>query len=218
MELFDRSKYWLLDLVSMGSFPIRILVHEELKLVVNKSTSHGLSSMELTDSLYLLFQEGMLTADLRTNDSYIAVNINPTRQDITNALEGRLDIHYDLTLLGGEYWEKFSKPQWNYYVSCSEAEGNAIIAASTRQRIEQYILLMPYFSYEKVIPSSERWEPLIPWEVTSWKTLPSGWQVTCKTKNTNEYLGKIMPSEYREWLDKIDNWYTNPFDTTDNSI
>lgn len=212
MELFERSKYWLLDLVSTGSFPLRILVHEKLKLIVNKSTSHGLNFRELTDCLYLLFQEGMLTAYLWANDSNIAVDITPRQQDIIDALEGKLDIHYDLTSLGGEYWEKFSQPQWNYYISCLDGDGNATIAASTRRMLEQYLLLMPYFVGEKVIPNSEKWEIFTPWEVTSWKTLPRGWQVNCKVRGTHEYLGKIMPPEYQEWLDKINNWYTNPCD------
>jgi hypothetical protein len=57
----------------------------------------------------------------------------------------------------------------------------------------------------------EEWQLLVPWQATYWKTLSSGWQLKCKTKKTEEYLGVEMPLEYREWLDKIENWYTNSF-------
>jgi hypothetical protein len=218
MEFLDRAKYWILDLVHKGFFPIHILVHDELELVVNRAIGHGLNHKKLIDTLSFLFEKGLLIADLFEKSSNHSREITPTQQDIEDALAGKLNIHYGLSSLGGEKWEERFKPNWNLYIDDCYPKGSIVLGASDRRILEKYLDLLPYSSQTKVIFGSERWEPLIPWEVTSWKTLPSGWQVTCKTKNTNEYLGKIMPSEYREWLDKIDNWYTNPFDTTDNSI
>jgi hypothetical protein len=186
-------------------------VQNELTLVVNRSTSHGLNHSKLVDTLYLLLQEEMLIAEIYESPDGFPVKIIPTRQDIEDALAGKLQIYYGLTSLGGEQWEIFSKPNWNLYISGSMGQEEVSFSGSDRQIIEQYLPSLRYSSQQEVISSSEVWESLIPWQATYWKTLPSGWQVTCKTRETDEYLGKIMPPEYREWLDQMYNWYTNPF-------
>jgi hypothetical protein len=211
MKSLDSGRYWLLDLVHELKFPVRILVQNELTLVVNRSTSHGLNHSKLVDTLYLLLQEEMLIAEIYESPDGFPVKIIPTRQDIEDALAGKLQIYYGLTSLGGEQWEIFSKPNWNLYISGSMGQEEVSFSGSDRQIIEQYLPSLRYSSQQEVISSSEVWESLIPWQATYWKTLPSGWQVTCKTRETDEYLGKIMPPEYREWLDQMYNWYTNPF-------
>jgi hypothetical protein len=214
MELLDRisrAKYWLFDLVCVGTFPIHILIIDDLTLVVNKQTEHGLTYEELVDTLYSLFEEGMLIADLFHDSSNFPIEINPTRQDIENALARKMKIQYGLTPLGGKQWENFYKPNWNLYIYCCCHRDSIVLKACHRHILEKYLNLLPYSSQKEVVSGSEVWEPLVPWQATYWKTLPSGWQVACKTRETDEYLGQIVPTEYQEWLDQIYNWYTNPF-------
>jgi hypothetical protein len=211
LDKANRAKFWLLDLVCKGAFPIHILVNNELELVVNRSVGHGLSSTELVDILWMLFEEKLLIAQIYEDPDDYPVEITPTQKDIENALAGKLDLHYGLTSLGGEQWESFFEPNWNWYVSGWLRREEVSFSGSDRQIVEQYLPSLRYSSQQEVIVGSEVWESLIPWQATYWKTLPSGWQVTCKTRETDEYLGKIMPPEYREWLDQIYNWYTNPF-------
>ncbi|MEE3720057.1 hypothetical protein V2H45_25290 [Tumidithrix elongata RA019] len=214
MEFLDRvdsAKFWLLDLVYKGIFPIHILVDDQLELVVNKSTGHGLDRTELVDALLMLFEEEMLIAQLYKNPDDFPMRITPTQQDIENALAGKLDLHYGLTSLGGEQWEKLSKPNWNLYISGRLEREEVSFSGSDRQIVEQYLPSLRYSSQQEIVSGSEIWEHLVPWQATYWKTLPSGWQVTCQTRETNEYLGNPMPSEYQEWFNKIQNWYVNPF-------
>jgi hypothetical protein len=214
MKLLDSAKYWLLDLVCIGIFPIDILVEEDLTIIVNKVTSHGLDRAEIVDILSSLFQEGMLIAELFEEFRNPPVEITPSRQQIEDALAKKIYIQYGLSSLGGEQWEKLSKPNWNSYIYCCEPKDVVILEASDRITIEQYLNLLPYSSKEEVISGSEKWESLVPWQATYWKILPSGWRLTCKVRKVNKYLDKGKESEYQEWLDKIYNWYTNPFHET----
>jgi hypothetical protein len=211
LDKANRAKLWLLDLVCEGAFPIHVLVHRELELVVNRSAGHRLSSIELIDILCMLFEEEMLIAKLYRDPDDFPVEIIPTQQDIENALEGKLDLHYALTLLGGEQWENFFEPNWNLYISGWLEREEVSFSGSDRQIVEKYLPSLRYSSQQEIVSGSEVWEQLVPWQATYWKTLPSGWQVTCQTRETNEYLGEIMPPEDQKWMDKIYNWYINPF-------
>jgi hypothetical protein len=218
MTSLDSGKYWLLELVCEMKFPLRILVHNELEMVVNKTTGHGFNFSELINNLHQLFVEEILIAEIYKTSDDLSVKITPTRNEIENALEGKLKIYYGLTSLGGEQWEKLAKPNWNLYISGSLGQQEISFSGVDRQIIERYLPSLRYTWQAEIVSSSEEWKLLVPWQATYWKILPSGWQLKCKIKETNEYLGKSIPLEDRQWLDKIDNWYTNPFDTTDNSI
>jgi hypothetical protein len=214
MRFLDRAKFWLLDLVAVGHFPIRILIHNELTIVVNRATGHGLDHTELVKTLLSLFAEEMLVAKLwkKSSNGEYSQEIIPTNQNIEDALAGKLDIHYGLSPKGGEEWEKLAKPNWNWFINGYHPRGSLDLAGIDRRTLEKYLELKPYFADEEVVSGTEIWESLVPWHATSWKTLPSGWQVTCKVRSTDKHLGENIPLEYEEWLGKIQNWYINPID------
>jgi hypothetical protein len=208
----NQAKYWLLELVCESKFPLSILVKDELDMIVNKTTTHGLSYTELVDSLELLFAEGLLIADLCKNPNDFGVPIEPSRQDIEDAIARKIEIHYGLTALGGEYWETIYQPNWKYFITgWSSYDGMASFSGSERDVVEQYVLALTYTTHQQMIDGSAVWEPQKPYPATYWKALPSGWQVTFKFRTSDLDLGVEIPLEYREINTLIDNWYTDPF-------
>jgi hypothetical protein len=211
MEPIDKSKYWLLDLVWGNKFPLSILTCDNLTHVVNRSVSHGLNSAELVNIIELLFEEGMLVADLYENPNDFAVAIHPSKQDIEDAIVGKLEIHYGLSAQGGEYWETVCKPNWKFFITGWTHDDIASFSGSDRSVVEQYLLILPYRVQQQVVHGSDSWEHQTPYPATYWKALPSGWRVTFKVGDSDMALDIEMPPNYQEMSNQIDNWYTNPF-------
>jgi hypothetical protein len=215
IESIDKSRCWLLDLVCENKFPLSILREDKLAMIVNRSTEHGLSNTELVNTVELLFEEGMLVANLYDNPKDFAVTIHPKRRDIEDAIAGKLEIHYGLTALGGKYWETVYKPNWKFFVTGWSHDDIASFSGSDRDIVEQYLLLLPYRSQQRVVLGSASWEPQTPYPATYWKALPSGWRVTFKVGESDIGLGIEMPPEYQELNDLINSWYTNPFESNE---
>jgi hypothetical protein len=218
----EQSRYWLLDLVCTSTFPLSILIQDELAMIVNKSEGHGLNRAELVSTLQQLFEEGILKAYSYENSGILPMAANLKIEDIEDAISGNLNIYYGLTSFGGEQWEKLSKPNWDFYVtgwnpdwnfvaSSQEYQEEVFFYGSNRQVLERYLLLLQYKLNIDILSDSKIWEAQIPFLVRYWKTLPSGWRINCRIKKTDRYLGIEMPSEYIRLKDRVENWYTNPF-------
>jgi hypothetical protein len=211
LKELNKQEYWFVDLVCMGSFPLHLLTHPDLELIANRD-SHGLLHPELLDTLYKLFQEGSLIGVQSPNDESL-IRFLPTYQEIDAALQSQNTTQYELTSKGGTQWEALSNPSWTRFVggSCFPSEHLAILEASFCPTSEEEIQLFHYFYDCEVVPESIECERLSPWKALYWKTLPYGYKLSTQLiKSPNRFQGDIS-SEEQKFIEKILNWYTNPF-------
>lgn len=205
----DKNEYWILDSVVESWDSLKCLVSEDIEGAFNKR-SHGLNRDELVDVLDRLFQRGCLLAK-RMEKSISKGFFIPTRKEIEEAFDGRLNCFYGLTSQGGARWEEVSRPQWERYISDSvyaEPQEGEIIG-SDRDLVEQYDLLSRVDSEISIVPGSKHWDVLRPWQATYWKELPVGHRLRFKYEWVER---KAQPIDPKIWASfkAIKNWYT-PF-------
>jgi hypothetical protein len=115
----------------------------------------------------------------------------PTVQQVSIAISGRgAPFLYGMTQRGAARWEALAEPDWDRYI-CEEAAPEAepdisrtSLWARTKVRLEEALL----FGYagEPISSNQERWEPLVPWQATYWKTLPDGYRVELLTRRFSD--------------------------------
>ena len=204
----DKGEYWLLDSVIEARYPLMWLASEDIEGRFNKR-NHGLKRDELVSVLKHLFWRGDLFAQSLEKsgpkDRFI-----PTQNEIEEALEGRLDCVYGLTLQGGARWEEVSRPHWERYVSAwvyaDPQEGQ--IVGSDRGLVEKYDSMSHYVWDISVVPGSKRWDVLEPWQATYWKELPLGHRVRFSFQWVERLPDWKTEPAISEWLAEINNWYT----------
>lgn len=204
----NRSEYWLLDSVVEARYPLVWLVSDDVEGSFNKR-HHGLERNELVGILAELFGRGDLLAK-RVEKSVAKGFFTPARDEIEEALDGRLDCLYGLTAQGGARWEQVSQPRWDRYVrGCvygDSQEGE--IVGSDRQLVEQYDSLSHYVWDISVAADSKRWDLLQPWQATYWRALPLGHRVRFRFEWVERAPDWKTDAVVSEWLAQIHNWYT----------
>jgi hypothetical protein len=135
----------------------------------------------------------------------------PTYQEVDLALKGQNRMQYKLTDMGGKQWENLSNPNWDWYIEHSSANRNVIIKARFLHIAEQELQLCTYIEHWQPILSSRTYQVLCPWQATYWKTLSEGHKIDCQMQDSSIRLLQDLTLEERSFLDKIWNWYTNPF-------
>lgn len=204
----DAGEYWLLDSVVESLDSLAMLVSKDIETAFNKR-SHGLTRDQLLNVLERLFLGGDLLAH-RMEKSGPKEFFIPTRTEIEEAFSGRVLCFYGLTSQGGARWEQVSQPHWDRYIRASvyaEPRDGEVIG-SDLDLVEQYDSLSRYDSDISVVPGSEHWDVLRPWQATYWKELPVGHRLSYKY----EWVGR--PPEQRTdpkiaaWFKEIHNWYT----------
>ena len=109
-----------------------------------------------------------------------------------------------LTDRGGSEWECLCTPRWDDFVNlylmsgAGEDEEVCIESLSRDKNLEAYAYIKS--SDYIIIPSSEKWLTLSPWEATYWKTFPTGLRLTLRGRNA-------APSEMRS----NKSWYSDFF-------
>ena len=207
----DKDEYWLLDSVVESWCPLRWLAAKNVGEVLNKR-DHGLSRDELITLLNRLFQRGDLLAR-RMGKGVEKQRFTPTQTDIQEALSGRLDCSYGLTLQGGARWEDVSKPQWERYLTdwvYADPREGEIVGSDVRMVKKCVSLSVPGVS---VVPGSKHWDVLKPWQATYWKVLPLGHRVRYSYYDPQERppeskIGGWFDCEHWEWVKEVNNWYT----------
>jgi hypothetical protein len=176
----SRAEYWLLETVVTFTTPLHYLVAENLEQILNKPT-HGLPAQRLIDVLAGLFDRGWIEAD-GFEDETAPRPLD--RQEIARALaqpvggttEGKW--RYQLTAAGGAVWESFAAPDWDRFLDIGigmPEDGGEFIGASEK-RLRRYLALVHHQGY-RVVPGSEQWDVVRPWQATYWKELPAGHRV-----------------------------------------
>jgi hypothetical protein len=204
----DAGEYWLLDSVVESRDSLALLVSNDIETAFNKR-GHGLTRDQLINVLERLFVGGDLLAQCWEKSGPKEFFI-PTRTEIEEAFNGRVRCFYGLTSQGGARWEEVSQPRWDRYIHDSvyaePREGEII--CSDRNLVEQYDSLSRYDSDISVVPGSEHWDVLQPWQATYWKELPVGHRLRYKY----EWVGRTpelkTDPKISGWFKEIRNWYT----------
>ncbi len=197
----DRAEYWILDAAVEGMWALGTLKPDIVQMAFNRP-GHGLSYDALIGLLDRLFQRGDLVADrvgrLNWEDSHLSV---PTREEIVDllAVVGGPDVWYGLTAQGGARWEAVSAPDWERFSDCWWGDPDWWGAVSADHlRVEQYLSSAKVQS--RIVPGSELWEVVTPWQATYWKTLPIGHKVSFRITKPK----RLMP-----WAEPAADWYKN---------
>ena len=234
----DKIDYWFLDTAISELIGFSWIVPDEKYggLAINRSPL-PLSMDEINETLYKLFQNGMLLA-IRTDDMinaseakitlsecykvFLNKGFAPCHQEIDSALkqEQGETLCYFLTEKGGKLWEDYSRPQWDKYrFHAGNSKTNTLTSSSYEvavKTIETQHLVDFGGSYHFPIMDTIRWEFFTPWQPTYWKILPCGYEIsyqvkcvdTDEIKNESEKLIEER-KQAEKWNEKIGNWYSN---------
>jgi len=103
-------------------------------------------------------------------------------------------------------------PRWERYVSVVE-EPDSLLAETTAVTRERIVTAIQFPQPYDVVPDSEVWDELEPWEATYWKTLPHGVRLRRRMRPLpHEEVwrragGLKRWSEQREELAKFQRWH-----------
>jgi hypothetical protein len=203
----DEAEFWLLDVVVTGRIQLDWLLWEDLEEALNRP-GHGLDPDALLDTVDRLLRGGFIDAEgLRRTGDRADLGRSPHRSDIEAALHGVMPgIYYGMTSRGGARWEAVAKPDWSRFLdeSAGTDPDEVEVCGLDRDRVATHLRRHTLFA---VVPGDERWDTLIPWRATYWKTFPRGYRVTTAWPEETP-ARKPDRDSYERWI----RWYDNPFD------
>ena len=203
----DEAEFWLLDVVVEGRVHLDWLLMEDLGEALNRPV-HGLDPNALLDLVDRLFRDGIIDAypyEPQRGDDREEVRRSLHRSEIEAALHGcGPGLAYGMTAHGGARWEAVTKPDWSRFLDewAGTDPHDVEVAGLDRDRVASHLRQHTLWP---VVPGTERWETLIPWQATYWKTFPRGYRVTA------DYQGEVPVPDwdaYERWI----HWYDNPFE------
>ena len=203
----DEAEFWLLDVVVRARVHLDWLLWEHLDEALNRP-GHGLDPDVLLDMVDRLFRGGFIdAAGPRRSGEPGDLGLSLHRSEIEAALHGyRPGLSYGMTSRGGARWEAVAKPDWSRFLDESAGldPDEVEMAGLDRDRVASHLQRHTLWA---VVPGSERWTELIPWQATYWKTLPRGYRVRVPWPRESPDKAPDWAA-YNEWI----HWYTNPFE------
>ena len=203
----DEAEFWLLDVVVTARVHLDWLLCDDLDEALNRP-GHGLDPDALLDMVDRLFRGGFIdAAGPRRGGEPGDLGLSLHRSEIEAALHGYgPGLSYGMTSRGGARWEAVAKPDWSRFLDESAGldPDEVEVSGLDRDRVASHLRRHTLFA---VVPGSERWETLIPWQATYWKTVPRGYRVTVGWPR--EAPTKAPDGDgYKRWI----QWYNNPFE------
>lgn len=191
----DPDEYFLLTVVREDPAPMQFLADPDRGLGFNLPDPPDLFDEKLVETLARLFERGDIIAqEMRwyRDENGVACSdcvgdpYMPSRSQIECALRHDFLLYYQFTPQGSARWEIAANVNWDNFIwdlgdpVCRERE----VMATTREAVEHYMTLDfdrdPFpIEHEVCVPDTIRWETLMPWQATYWKTLPIGRRMTC---------------------------------------
>lgn len=160
----------------------------------------------------------------------------PSREEVRKAIEHEgidntnsdrfsdEELYYFLTPKGGELWESVFKPKWDWYFTRWSTGDSSVINCTSSNIIEKLLSIQHLLSYHRekysryLVPDTEIWQTLTPWQTLYWKTLCTGYSISYQTKLTEIDEHKNKSQEFREeirqadeWFRSIQNWYQKDY-------
>ncbi len=180
---FSRGEYWVLSAVAPQVMPVSCLgVDEEAHF---NTESHGLTVLELADTLFSLERAGLVYLAL----AGARIDIDGP-EAIVKMITGPYPKLTDpspscgLTPVGGNQWEAFAKPRWDRYVAreMEDPPGVFVIRSLKRRLLYYYCRLLETAAPCRRLTNIDMAEPIRcgPWPVTYWKEFPEGFESTVR--------------------------------------
>lgn len=189
----DPDEYFLLTVVREDPAPMQFLADPDRGLGFNLPDPPDLFDEKLVETLARLFERGDIIAqEMRwyRDENGVACSdcvgdpFMPSRSQIECALRHDFLLYYQFTPQGSARWEIAANVNWDNFIwdLWSLDPDGLEITATSREIIEWYIAREARpFPQKRHVPVSStiRWETLMPWQATYWKTLPIGHRMTC---------------------------------------
>ncbi|MEG4322318.1 MULTISPECIES: hypothetical protein [unclassified Microcoleus] len=217
----NKFEYWFLDTAVTEVVGFSWIVPDDRygDLAINRAPLN-LTVAEITDLLHCLFQTGDLLATTPSDFDEYGFNRGfiPSKSEIESAIHQRINLFYFLTSQGGEKWECVSHPNWNLYMTGCDG----FLGCADRKLLEAYLALYHLIDHGNtrayIIPGTESWKILTPWQATYWKTLPIGYEVRYESRSVEfdesaKRDPKLIEREKKanNWYSSTRIWYTNYF-------
>ena len=175
LDVYER---WLLEMVVKLAYPVNLLGDPQLSLHLNRR-GHDLPAHEIAARLHRLCCEGLI--ELRALEAVSSrVIVLPPEELLAEVSAGGptelvafdetsseglgRGTYFGLTASGGAAWEAVAKPDWSSYVDVEIRDQEIVLTASRRDVIERQLGV----AASKFVGA---WAPVMPWQVTYWKTL-----------------------------------------------
>jgi|GEM_PF-5870628 len=202
--MLSKAEYWILDALATGGVRMDWLVAQPEALQVNYFTEpHPLPQEEIQRVILSLCQQGLIEVVASPDD--------PRSKSFAR-----------LTAAGGVAWELWAEPIWALYCeevgeedfTYSSAEPRVLLLrfnAQNEERLQQAVYRSSQLYEHRVIGVSSI-EPLQPWELFDWKSLPTG--VTQLVLMRFEIDQSPFPFRH-EWDRGFHQWRTRGFNSSE---
>lgn len=185
-----QAELLILDYVVETWLPLQWLSNDVVEEVLNKPF-HNMSISDLIPLLEKLFQKDYIVVRRKDDRGY--TYFTPSRRDIEEGLaisffENSL-FDYGLTLKGGTFWEEVTEPNWDRYVHTAYGIYNingvnpypqeGEIITTSKKFTQRYLEKVKWLQLPitGILPDTETWDVLHPWQATYWKELTTGHKV-----------------------------------------
>jgi hypothetical protein len=143
--------------------------------------------------------------------------------ELDNCFTGK-ELYYFLTPKGGELWESVFKPKWDWYFTRWSTGDSSVINCTSSNIIEKLLSIQHLLSYHRekysryLVPDTEIWQTLTPWQALYWKTLPISYSISYQTElieidertnKSQEFREEVRQAD--EWFRSVQNWYQKDY-------
>jgi|GEM_PF-2289070 len=215
----EKIEHSILNTIVESPYPVDILGLEPntYEVTMNKPW-HSFQIEELAKAFLRLNKLGDIYFYYK-NDS---IQIRPGLAELKlNLTSGPLKdskkkgvLYYALTKYGGEKWESYSNPNWakyiDYFVNHQDDVIEFIANCSDLSRLDEFILKFSHLVIHDLMmmENTNEMQPLVPFEVTYWKTLPQGFRYSCRLQPRNDSVMKNINVYSMKECEEFLVWYT----------
>ena len=231
-------QYWMLDIaVEDPVDSVTLLQQESYTNSGEMRAPLNLAVEEIVDIAISLFQAGYISIEIDRQELEKIEEISRLKEKMINTSlsdEGQEVFRYELTTLGGETWENYSNPNWDYYITGYLNVRNypnfyvgdlSCRSKTTLEKVLESRSMAPSLGLSRhrshrPIAGTDVWTELGRWDATYWKTLDCGFKVEYKCDPIIDSIhiddDKVMSSEelelYHFHHSLKEKWYTNYID------
>jgi hypothetical protein len=127
-----------------------------------------------------------------------------------NQISG-MQVSFELTLRGGEAWERIAEPDWTRFVSESTVEVSGDLVSLDRDLLVAYMEWYPELRSEQIQLETVTWQTHEDFEILYWKRLPFVYHVSFAVEPAKARWNNIEPKWFWEWWYSTRSWYKEPW-------
>jgi hypothetical protein len=210
--------------INLNDDPFNLNTQQSIDILMDLFKQEFLLGIKSGD-LYNLDENSINLPHQPQINKLLSKSFIPSREEVRKAIEGeevdklQLDcfsgrrLFYFLTPKGGELWESVFKPNWDWYFTRWSTGDSSVINCTSSNIIEKLLSIQHLLSYHRekysryLVPDTEIWQTLTPWQALYWKNLPTGYSISYQTEliEIDERINKSQ--EFREERRKADEWF-----------